>query len=98
MCTRTECIEKLTNAAPYIREEFGVRSMCLFGSMARGDNNPDSDVDLFVDMPPRALKVLKLKTFLQDLLGVSVDLIRKHNGLRPLLLSQIEKDAIYLIR
>lgn len=98
MCTRTECIEKLTNAAPYIREEFGVRSMCLFGSMARGDNNPDSDVDLFVDMPPRALKVLKLKTFLQDLLGVSVDLIRKHNGLRPLFLSQIEKDAIYLIR
>lgn len=98
MCTRTECIEKLTNAAPYIREEFGVRSMCLFGSMARGDNNPDSDVDLFVDMPPRALKVLKLKTFLQDLLGVSVDLIRKHNGLRPLLLSQIEKDAIYLIQ
>ncbi len=98
MCTRTECIEKLTNAAPYIREEFGVRSMCLFGSMARGDNNPDSDVDLFVDMPPKALKVLKLKTFLQDLLGVSVDLIRKHNGLRPLLLSQIEKDAIYLIQ
>lgn len=96
MCTRTECIEKLTNAAPYIREEFGVRSMCLFGSMARGDNNPDSDIDLFVDMPPKALKVLKLKTFLQDLLGVSVDLIRKHNGLRPLLLSQIEKDAIYL--
>lgn len=98
MCTRTECIEKLTNAAPYIREEFGVRSMCLFGSMARGDNNPDSDVDLFVDMPPKALKVLKLKTFLQDLLGVSVDLIRKHNGLRPPLLSQIEKDAIYLIQ
>jgi hypothetical protein len=98
MCTRTECIEKLTNAAPYIREEFGVRSMCLFGSMARGDNNPDSDIDLFVDMPPKALKVLKLKTFLQDLLGVSVDLIRKHNGLRPLLLSQIEKDAIYLIQ
>ena len=98
MCTRTECIEKLTNAAPYIREEFGVRSMCLFGSMARGDNNSDSDVDLFVDMPPKALTVLKLKTFLQDLLGVSVDLIRKHNGLRPLFLSQIEKDAIYLIQ
>lgn len=50
MCTRQECIDRLTEAAPYIRKEFGVTSLCLFGSMARGDNGPDSDVDVCVDI------------------------------------------------
>ncbi|WP_289854979.1 nucleotidyltransferase domain-containing protein [uncultured Muribaculum sp.] len=98
MCTRQDCIDKLTQAAPYIKAEFEVKSLCLFGSMARGDNNEESDVDLCVDMPPKAIKVLALKNFLQKTLGASVDLIRRHKNLRPLFLSKIEEDAIYVIR
>lgn len=98
MCSRQDCIDRLTKFSPYLRKEFGVKSLCIFGSTARGDNREDSDVDICVDMPPKALLVLRLKAFLQDLLGTSVDLTRRHSNLRPLFLSQIEKDAIYILR
>lgn len=98
MCTRQQCIDRLTEAAPYIRKEFGVSSLCLFGSVARGDNRPDSDIDVCVDMPPKMQLVLGLKSFLEELFGISVDLIRRHPGLRPFFLSRIERDAIYVIR
>ncbi|WP_367268130.1 nucleotidyltransferase family protein [uncultured Muribaculum sp.] len=66
--------------------------------MARGDNRPDSDVDVFVDMPSRMTLVVGLKLFLESLLENPVDLIRRHKNIRPFFLSQIEKDAIYVIR
>lgn len=98
MCTRQECFERLHEAAPYIQKEFGVESLCVFGSMARGDNKPGSDVDVFVEMPPDAFQSIGLQQYLQDLLGVSVDLIRKHKYLRPFFLKQIERDGIYIIQ
>lgn len=76
MCTQQQCFARLAESAPYIRKEFGVTSMCVFGSMARGDNNDDSDVDVCVEMPAKAFKVIALKQYLQDLLGMSVDVIR----------------------
>ncbi len=97
MCTRQQCIDRLTECAPYIRQEFGVTSLCLFGSMARGDNGSESDIDVCVDMPPKMNLVLGLKFFLEELFGTSVDLIRRHKNLRPFFLSHIEKDAIYVI-
>lgn len=98
MCTKQECIDRLTESAPYICNKFGVKSLCIFGSVARGDNRPDSDVDVCVDMPAKMSMVLGLKTFLEDLFGTSVDLIRRHRNLRPFFLSRIERDAIYVIR
>ncbi|MCM1051263.1 MAG: nucleotidyltransferase domain-containing protein [Paenibacillus sp.] len=94
MCSRNECISRLINASPYIRQEFGVKSMCLFGSMARGDNHADSDVDVFVDMPPKAFRILALKDFLQDLLGVAVDVVRKSPRLDSFLQQEIDRDGI----
>jgi predicted nucleotidyltransferase len=78
MDTRQQYIEKLKASIPFIQKEFGVSSLCIFGSMARGDNRNDSDVDICVDMPPKALKVSALKIYLQDLLGVPVDIVRRH--------------------
>lgn len=98
MCTRQQCIDRLRESAPYIRENFGVKSLCIFGSVARGDNRPDSDVDICVDMPAKMRLVLGLKIFLEELFGTSVDLIRRHRNLRPFFLSRIEQDAIYVIR
>ena len=46
MCTREECFARLHEVAPRIQKEYGVTSMLIFGSMARGDNKAGSDVDL----------------------------------------------------
>lgn len=97
MCTRNECIRRIAEAAPHIKEEYGVSSLCLFGSMARGDNHPDSDVDVCVEMPPNFFKVLGLKRFIEELVGTSVDLVRRNRNLSQFFLANIERDAVYII-
>lgn len=96
MCSRQQCLSTLNDAAPYIRQEFEVSSMCVFGSMARGDNHEGSDVDICVEMPPKALKMIALRQYLQELLGVSVDIIRRHAHLNQFLAQEIERDGIYI--
>lgn len=98
MCTRKECFDRLREAAPYIQSEFGVSSLCVFGSMARGDNHEGSDVDVFVEMPPKAFKVVALRDYLQDLLGVAVDLVRKHRNLSEFFLNEVKRDGIQVIQ
>ena len=96
MCTRQECFDKLNAAAPHIRKEFGVTAMSVFGSMARGDNHPGSDVDVFVEMGSDAYKMLGLKSYLQGLLGTTVDLVTKHPLLGKFFLNEIRHDGIVI--
>jgi predicted nucleotidyltransferase len=64
--------------------------------MARGDNTSSSDVDVCVDMPPKAFKLIALKLYLQELLGVDVDVIRRSSYIDSLLISEINRDGIYI--
>ncbi|MBD5170777.1 MAG: DNA polymerase subunit beta [Bacteroidales bacterium] len=91
---RRDCIDTLTKAVEKLRTEYGVKSLRLFGSVARGEDNSNSDVDIFVEMPPKALKIVALKHYLQNILGRSVDIVRSRATLDPFLLSEIEKDGI----
>ena len=91
---REDCIAKLKEAEPYIRETYEVKSMQMFGSTARGTNTPDSDVDLFVDMPPKWLLLVRLGKYLENLLGTSVDLVRSKENLTPFFLKEVKRDGI----
>ena len=97
MSSKTECIAKLREILPYIQQEYGVTGLCLFGSVARGDNKPDSDVDILVDMPPKIFAYSALHRYLEDLLQTSVDLIRRHPHLSAPFLNQISRDGIKLL-
>lgn len=94
MCTQSECIKLLAENKSYLQSEYGVKGMTLFGSTARGDNRPDSDVDILVEMPPKIFLMSALKQYLEKILNSSVDLVRRHSHLSPKFLNQIEKDAI----
>lgn len=74
---------------------FGVASLRLFGSVARDEAEADSDVDLLVAFtePPRFSSYMKLKIYLEDLLGTRVDLVTE-SGLRDRVRPLVEKDAI----
>lgn len=76
-------------------ERFGVESLRLFGSVARGEASPDSDVDLLVSFrrAPTFSGYMKLRIFLEDLLGAKVDLITE-TGLRESVRPFVEKEAI----
>lgn len=97
MCTTNECISTIQANLPHIQQEYGVTGLCLFGSVARGDNKIDSDVDILVDMPPKILLVCGLKDYLEQILNTSVDLIRRHTHLSPKFLKSISKDAITIL-
>ena len=51
------------------------RSVAVFGSVARGDERPGSDIDFLVELAPgtRPFEILELGAALEDALGVSVD-------------------------
>ena len=72
--------------------------MQIFGSMARGEEHDGSDVDIFVNMPPKAFKLVGLKQFLQELLGRAVDIVRYHSHLDPFLTNEINRDGITIFK
>ena len=96
MCDRNECISLLRKNSHQIQQEFGVTGLSVFGSVARGDNRSGRDVDILVDMPPKIFIMNALKEYLESLLKVSVDLIRRHSHLSPSFISQISKEAIII--
>lgn len=77
-----------------MESEYGVIGMTLFGSTARGEQRPDSDIDILVDMPPKIFLMSRLKEYLEKILNSSVDIVRRHSHLSPRFLNQVQKDAI----
>ena len=72
----------------------GVRSLAVFGSVARGEARPDSDVDFLVDFdgPATFDRYIQLKFLLEDLLKCRVDLVTQQ-AIRPELRPSIEQDT-----
>ena len=97
MKTREEYIALITSHAEELQNTFGITSLRLFGSVARNQHHDGSDVDVYVEMPPKFFLIVRLKAYLEALLGCPVDIIRKHQHLNPFLLKEIEKDGIEVI-
>ena len=81
-----------------MKSDYGVRSLRLFGSVARDEHGEDSDIDVCVDMAPKAYLVAALKSFLENLLQCSVDIVRIHRHINPFLLKEIEHDGILIFK
>ncbi|MBR0296088.1 MAG: nucleotidyltransferase family protein [Paludibacteraceae bacterium] len=94
MKTTQEYIDLLRLQIPILRKRYGMTSMSLFGSVARGEQHEDSDVDILVDMPASLRSVGGANDYLEQLLGCHVDMVRNHGHLTPLFRKQIERDGI----
>jgi len=94
MRTRQEYIDVLKDHATELQQRFGITRMRLFGSVARDQHHEGSDVDVYVEMPAKAYNIVSAADYLKELLGCDVDLICKHQGMRPFFLNQIEKYGI----
>ena len=92
--TRQEYIDILKRHADVLKANYGISYMRLFGSVAKDEHHGDSDVDLFVVMPAKAYTLCAAADYLESILGTSVDLIRKHDNMRPFFLNQIRKYGI----
>lgn len=76
--------------------QYSVQELSLFGSMARGDNRPDSDIDILVVFQPNApiglIEYAGLMEDLSELMGRKVDLVSK-KYLKPLIRDEVLQDA-----
>jgi len=72
----TEAVFRLAEIVRPILDRHGVKEAAVFGSVARGEAGPDSDVDLLVEYPPGTtlFDLVELKDELERALGRTVDL------------------------
>ena len=77
-----------------LRTEFGVAALYVFGSVARGNARPDSDIDVLVefDGTPTFARFMDLKALLEDTLDAHVDLVSRA-ARRSQLKPRIEAEA-----
>lgn len=92
---RAQVIALLSAKREEIAERFGVRSLSIFGSTARDEARPDSDVDVLVEFvgPVTFDAHMGLLVYLEDLLGRRVDVVTA-SGLKSRLRPLIEQDLV----
>lgn len=92
---RQETLQVLTRVKPELARRYGVVRLALFGSMARNEARPDSDVDVVVsfDGPATSERYFGVQFYLEDALGRTVDLVTE-KALRRELRPFIEQEAV----
>ena len=78
-------------------ERYALKKMGIFGSVARGEEGEESDIDIVVEFEkPNLLKQAELMLQLQRLFGRDVDVVAVWKRMNPRLKARIEKEAIYV--
>ena len=94
---RQAILDRLHTEAPALRAKYAVRSLAVFGSMARGDDHEGSDVDVLVTFegPATFDNFMGLKLDLEDLFGRRVDLATP-KMIRPVMQADIDTEKIII--
>ena len=95
MFTRQGILEQLNQKAKELKQHFSVRSIGIFGSLARNEADSESDVDILVDfIEPTFDHYMDLKFYLESLFGRHVDLVIA-DAVKPRLDAVIKREVIY---
>lgn len=96
--TKDQVLETLKAAEAELRAK-GVKRAALFGSVARGEAGPDSDIDIMVELDPDATvgvwDFVAIIHALEDRFTQKVD-VSEREALRPFVRPSAERDAIYV--
>ena len=77
--------------------KYSITRMGIFGSVARGEQTEDSDVDVYLETSkPSMFALVHIKDDLQTLFGCNVDIVRLRDHMDSFLRSGIEKEVIYV--
>jgi len=96
MPTQTEYLHKLKQFKQEYASKYGIERIGIFGSVARGEQTEKSDIDIYYEGKSMGLKSLvEFPMELEKFFGAPVDVVRKHNNLRPSFLKRIQQEIIY---
>ena len=95
---RNEIIRRLTSEFPFINKNFGIKKIGLFGSYARDEGMPDSDIDLIVTFEDGKEKFRIFFAgiyYLEQIFGRKVEMISEH-ALDTRIKPYIEREVIWI--
>jgi predicted nucleotidyltransferase len=99
MLTQQNILNFLSENKLFLREQFHVVKIGIFGSFARNEQNPDSDIDILIEMENNVSNVYDLKwnlrEFLKNQFQRDVDICNSKH-IKPYAKEYILKDAIYV--
>ncbi len=78
----------------YLKQNFEVTSISLFGSFARGEETEESDIDLLVEMPPELHNLVGVINFLEKSFDRKVDIIRSRPNMHPRFTKHLMREKI----
>lgn len=88
--------KQLENNMALLKHRFKVKQLGIFGSYARNEATPQSDIDILVEFSePIGWEIVDLQDYLTELLGHKVDLVTV-KALKPQLKAEILQQVVYL--
>ena len=93
--TKKFILDYLRTNKPFLQEQFNVKTIGLFGSYAKEQQTPQSDIDIIVDMPSSFDNYYALKELLEKELGAKVDL-GLEKSIRKLIKEKISHEVLYV--
>ena len=97
MKTKEQYIQLLSDFQKKSGSFYGIIKLGIFGSVARGDQKEESDVDIYYEGEPLSLfKLAALKEELENILDSPVDIVRVRESMNLLLKRRILNDGIYV--
>ena len=93
---RPQVLSLIEIALPEIKERFGVETLGLFGSVSRGEDTPESDIDIIFTFRKGRTSfgsLLHLELYLKELLGREIDLIPE-DAVSRYMLPEISREVI----
>ena len=97
MKTTAEILDILRDFKAHYTEKYGIITLGLFGSAARGEHDENSDIDICIKLQePNYFIILDIKEDLEKILSTKVDVISLGAIMRNFFRKSLEQDAIYI--
>jgi hypothetical protein len=95
--TRQDILSSLKKLKEEVRNEYSVKTIGVFGSVARDEQTGKSDIDLLVEFskPVGFVTFMRLENFLSERLGKQVDLVTS-DSLKPVIRQDVLAEVIYV--
>ena len=94
---RQDILSSLKKLKQEVTNEYSVKTIGLFGSVARDEQTGKSDIDLLVEFskPVGFVTFMRLENFLSEQLGIQVDLVTS-DSLKPVIRQDVLAEVIYV--